>query len=115
RTTEDCEKLKNAGHEQRIVEKTGLRIDPYFSATKIAWILDHVPGVRSRAEKGDLAFGTIDTFLLWRLTGGKVHATDITNASRTMLYDIIRQQWDDDMIRLFNIPIAVLPDVKANV
>ena len=115
RTAEDCEKLKNAGHEQRIVEKTGLLIDPYFSATKIAWILDHVPGVRSRAEKGDLAFGTIDTFLLWRLTGGKVHATDITNASRTMLYDIIRQQWDDDMIRLFNIPIAVLPDVKANV
>jgi len=114
RTADDCEKLKSAGHEQSIIEKTGLLIDPYFSATKIAWILDHVPGVRARAENGDLAFGTIDTFLLWRLTGGKVHATDITNASRTMLYDIVRQQWDDDLIRLFNIPAAVLPDVKAN-
>lgn len=114
RTADDCEKLKSAGYEQSIIDKTGLLIDPYFSATKIAWILDHVPGVRLRAEKGDLVFGTIDTFLLWRLTGGKAHATDATNASRTMLYDIVRQQWDDDLIRLFNIPAAVLPDVKAN-
>jgi glycerol kinase len=115
RTADYCEKLEKAGHEQSIIDKTGLLIDPYFSATKIAWILDHVPGVRLRAENGDLAFGTIDTFLLWRLTGGKVHVTDITNASRTMLYDIVRQRWDDDLIKLFNIPAAVLPDVKANV
>ncbi len=115
RTADDCAKLENAGHGQSITEKTGLLLDPYFSATKIAWILDHVPGARSRAENGDLAFGTIDSFLLWRLTGGKVHATDITNASRTMLYDITQQRWDHDLLRLFNIPAALLPEVKANV
>ncbi|MCW5618511.1 MAG: glycerol kinase, partial [Nitrosomonas sp.] len=115
RTADDCVKLENAGYGPSITEKTGLLIDPYFSATKIAWILDHVPDARLRAENGDLAFGTIDSFLLWRLTGGKVHATDITNASRTMLYDITHQRWDNDLIRLFNIPAALLPDVKANV
>ncbi|MBX3640027.1 MAG: glycerol kinase GlpK [Nitrosomonas sp.] len=115
RTADDCVKLENAGYGPSITEKTGLLIDPYFSATKIAWILDHVPDARLRAENGDLAFGTIDSFLLWRLTGGKVHATDMTNASRTMLYDITHQRWDNDLIRLFNIPAALLPDVKANV
>ncbi len=115
RTADDCEALKNAGYEKIITEKTGLLIDPYFSATKIAWILDHVSGARARADNGELAFGTVDTFLLWKLTHGKVHATDITNASRTMLYNINRLQWDDELLQLFNIPSAILPDVKGNV
>lgn len=93
-------------------ERTGLLIDPYFSATKLAWLLDNVPQARERAEKGELAFGTIDSFILWRLTGGKVHATDVTNASRTMLFDIHRQQWDEDLLRLFRVPAALLPEVK---
>jgi len=115
RTADLCEQLKNAGHEQTIAEKTGLLIDPYFSATKITWILDHISNARVRAENGELAFGTVDTFLLWKLTRGKVHATDITNASRTMLYNISTQQWDDELLRLFNIPAAILPVVKDNV
>src|SRR2546427_8516093 len=94
-TAPDCAALKAAGAEEPVRRKTGLLLDPYFSATKIAWILDHVPGARGRAERGELAFGTVDSFLLWRLTGGRVHATDVTNASRTLLYDIHAQRWDD--------------------
>lgn len=115
RTADFCTQLKDAGHESCLTEKTGLLIDPYFSATKVAWILDHVNGARNRAEKGDLAFGTVDSFLLWKLSGGKVHATDITNASRTMLYNVIAQKWDEDLLALFNIPTAILPEVKENV
>ena len=109
-----CRKLIEAGHEPMIQQKTGLLIDSYFSATKIAWLLENVPDARARAEKGELAFGTIDSFLLWRLTGGKVHATDITNASRTMLFDIHERRWDDGLLRLFGVPRALLPEVKPN-
>lgn len=115
RTADICATLKNQGHEAKVTDKTGLLLDPYFSATKIAWILDHVEGARARAEHGDLAFGTVDCFLLWKLTGGKVHATDATNASRTMLFNIRTQQWDDELLALFNIPRAILPDVRDNV
>lgn len=115
RTTDYCAALKKAGHEKTITEKTGLLLDPYFSATKIAWILDNVEGARARAQKGDLAFGTVDSYLLWKLTGGKVHATDITNASRTLLYNIVQQKWDKDLLKLFDIPEALLPEVKDNV
>ena len=87
-----------------VARKTGLLLDPYFSATKIAWLLDHVDGARAAAEQGRLAFGTVDSFLLWRLTGGAVHATDVTNASRTMLFDIARGEWDDELARLFRVP-----------
>ena len=106
RTADACARLLADGAEQLINERTGLLIDPYFSATKIAWLLDHVPGARARAEAGELAFGTIDTFLLWRLTGGRVHVTDATNASRTQLLNITTQDWDDDLLRLFDIPRA---------
>ncbi|PTU31409.1 glycerol kinase GlpK [Stenotrophobium rhamnosiphilum] len=102
-------------HQERsawLSQKTGLLLDPYFSATKIAWILDHVDGARAGAEKGELAFGTIDSWLLWNLTGGKVHATDATNASRTALFNIITQQWDDELLKFFNVPAALLPDVR---
>lgn len=109
-----CQELKADGAEALVRARTGLLIDPYFSATKIAWMLDHVPGARARAERGELAFGTIDSFLLWRLTGGAVHATDITNASRTMLYDIHRQVWDADLCRQFRVPEAMLPQVHDN-
>src|SRR6516225_4885205 len=112
RTADTCARLLADGAEQLISERTGLLIDPYFSATKIAWLLDHVPGARPRAEAGELAFGTIDTFLLWRLTGGRVHITDVTNASRTQLLNIVSQDWDDDLLRLFNIPRALLPEVR---
>jgi glycerol kinase len=95
-----------------VTGKTGLRLDPYFSATKIAWILDNVDGARERAEAGKLAFGTIDSFLLWRLTGGRVHATDATNASRTLLFNIHTQQWDDELLALFSVPRTLLPDVR---
>ena len=95
-----------------VAARTGLRIDPYFSATKIAWLLDNVPGARRRAEAGELAFGTIDSFLLWRLTGGAVHATDATNAARSMLFDIGKGVWDEDLLRLFDIPAALLPEVR---
>ncbi|GJL76687.1 glycerol kinase GlpK [Nitrosomonas sp.] len=115
RTAVHCTKLKDSGLEKSITEKTGLLIDPYFSATKIAWILDNIEGTRARAEKGDLAFGTIDAFLLWKLTKGRVHATDVTNASRTMLFNISTQQWDEDLLKIFNIPAALLPEVKENV
>jgi glycerol kinase len=112
RTAEFCATLKAGGHEPEITAKTGLIVDPYFSGTKIAWILDHVPGARARAERGELAFGTVDCYLLWRLTGGRVHATDATNASRTLLYDIHRNGWDDDLLRLLRVPRAMLPEVR---
>jgi glycerol kinase len=114
RTADVCEALQKAGHEPAVSAKTGLRLDPYFSATKIAWILDHVPGARERAERGELAFGTIDTFLLWRLTGGRVHATDATNASRTCLFDIHNGAWNDELLALFRVPRALLPNVRDN-
>ncbi|NNC77425.1 MAG: glycerol kinase GlpK [Woeseiaceae bacterium] len=112
RTAPQCEALRADGAEKAVVEATGLRLDPYFSGTKIGWILDNVDGCRARAEKGDLAFGTIDSFLLWRLTGGAVHATDATNASRTLLFNIHSQMWDDGMLELLNVPKALLPDVR---
>jgi glycerol kinase len=114
RTASLCASLKAAGHEASVRAKTGLLLDPYFSATKLAWILDHVEGARERAEKGELAFGTVDCFLLWRLTGGKVHATDVTNAGRTLLYDIRAQRWDEELCALFNVPMALLPQVHDN-
>ncbi len=112
RTADVCRALRDAGHTKVIAEKTGLVIDPYFSGTKVAWLLDHVDGARAKAERGELAFGTVDTFLLWRLTGGRVHATDATNASRTMLYNIQRGAWDDDLLALLRVPRALLPEVK---
>ncbi len=114
RTADACHRLAAAGHEATVMAKTGLRLDPYFSATKIAWILDHVPGARTRAERGDLAFGTVDSFLLWRLTGGSVHAADATNASRTCLLDIYTGTWDDELLALFGVPRALLPEVRDN-
>ena len=114
RTAERCAKLKADGAEALVSARTGLLLDPYFSATKIAWILDAVPGARARAERGELAFGTVDSFLLWRLTGGAVHATDVTNAARTSLFDIREQQWDAELCRLFGVPEAILPEVGDN-
>ena len=112
RTSEFCDVLKKEkGLEEEIQEKTGLLIDPYFSATKLAWILDNVDGARKKAEKGELAFGTIDSFLIWRLTEGKCHKTDATNAARTMLFDIKSYCWDSDLLRLLNIPEQILPEV----
>lgn len=112
RTADVCRALKEAGHEPMVTAKTGLLLDPYFSATKIAWLLDHVEGARTLAEAGHLAFGTVDTFLIWRLTGGRVHATDATNASRTLLYDISTGAFDADLLKLFRVPRAVLPEVR---
>lgn len=114
RTADLCARLKAAGHEPMIADKTGLLLDPYFSATKIAWLLDNVEGARKAAEAGDLAFGTVDCYLLWKLSDGKSHTTDATNAARTMLFNIQTQQWDDELLALFNIPRAILPDVKDN-
>lgn len=114
RTEGACAALKADGVEAEVQAKTGLVLDPYFSATKIKWLLDHVPGARARTARGELAAGTIDSFLLWRLTRGRVHATDWTNAGRTMLYDIHRRQWDDELLRLFDIPASVLPRVGPN-
>ncbi|MGB8139665.1 MAG: FGGY family carbohydrate kinase, partial [Pseudolabrys sp.] len=112
RTAEFCESLRRTGHEPEIVAKTGLLLDPYFSASKIAWLLDHVAGARAAAQDGRLAFGTIDCFLLWRLTGGKVYLTDATNASRTLLFDIGKSEWDDNLCRLFSVPHRLLPEVR---
>jgi glycerol kinase len=112
RTADLCEKLKAEGYEEQFTAKTGLLLDPYFSGTKIRWLLDHVKGAREKAEKGELAFGTIDSFLIWRLTGGKVHATDATNASRTLLYNIHTGQWDEALLRILNVPASLLPEVK---
>ncbi|MCR9152310.1 MAG: glycerol kinase GlpK [Rhodobacteraceae bacterium] len=112
RTADTCAVLKDAGHEAAVNAKTGLLLDPYFSATKVAWLLDTVSGARERAERGDLAFGTVDCFLIWKLTGGKVHATDATNAARTMLWNIETGDWDDDLLSLFRVPRAILPEVR---
>jgi glycerol kinase len=112
RTADMCQRLKSEGVESSVSAKTGLVLDPYFSGTKIAWILDQDPTLRQRAEAGKLLFGTVDTFLLWKLTGGRVHATDATNASRTLLLDIHTGQWDDEMLRLFRVPRAMLPEVR---
>lgn len=112
RTAEICAGLKSAGHEARVTAKTGLLLDPYFSGTKVKWLLDTIPGARERAARGELAFGTIDSFLIWRLTGGRVHATDATNAARTLLYDIGRNAWDAEICALLGVPMALLPEVK---
>ena len=114
RTADECARLKVDGTEPLVQERTGLLLDPYFSATKIAWVLDNIAGARARAERGELVCGTIDCFLLWRLTGGTVHATDPTNAGRTSLYDIRRQRWDPELCRLFRVPEALLPEVHDN-
>ncbi|MFT5782053.1 MAG: glycerol kinase [Pseudomonas sp.] len=111
RTADYCAELKDAGHESNVAAKTGLLIDPYFSATKIRWILDNVAGARARAERGELRFGTVDSFLLWRLTGGESHKTDATNASRTLLFNIHSQEWDEELLALFAIPRSLLPEV----
>ncbi|HTI00954.1 MAG TPA: glycerol kinase GlpK [Acidisoma sp.] len=112
RTAALCERLETEGHGPMIAERTGLRLDSYFSATKIAWMLDQVPGARAEAEAGRLAFGTVDSFLLWRLTEGRVHATDATNAARTLLCDIRTGTWDDELLAIFNIPRALLPEIR---
>ncbi len=111
RTAERCRDLQLQGHTDTVTSKTGLLLDPYFSGTKIAWILDHVDGARARADKGELAFGTIDSFLIWRLTNGRVHATDSTNAGRTLLFNIHENRWDDELCALFDVPRSLLPDV----
>jgi glycerol kinase len=111
RTAPECDRIKAEGHEPAVRKKTGLVVDAYFSGTKIAWILDAVSGARARADKGELAFGTIDSFLVHRLTGGAVHATDVTNASRTLLMDLEKLTWDDEMLRLFKVPASVLPKI----
>ena len=111
RTADFCARLKADGHETLISERTGLLIDPYFSATKLRWLLDEVPDARARAERGELRFGTVDCFLLWRLTGGQAHRTDATNASRTMLFNIHTQQWDEELLSLLDIPASLLPEV----
>jgi len=112
RTSDQCRKLQEAGREDEVIEKTGLRLDPYFSATKLTWIFDHVPGTREAAEAGHLAFGTVDSFLIWRLTGGRVHATDVSNASRTALFDIRTCCWDEALCELFRVPLKCLPEVR---
>ena len=114
RTSKVCDRLKRAGAEKMVARKTGLLLDPYFSATKIGWLLDNVPGARKRAEKGDLAFGTVETYLIWRLTGGASHVTDASNACRTLLYNIEIGDWDEELLRLFRVPRAILPDIRDN-
>ena len=114
RTAEYCQTLAAAGHEAVVRGKSGLVLDAYFSASKIVWLLDNIPGTRQAAERGELAFGTVDSFLLWRLTGGRVHATDATNAARTMLFNIHSQEWDDELLRLFRVPRELLPEVRDN-
>ena len=112
RTADFCEELQEKGHEEFVRERTGLRIDPYFSGTKVRWVLENVTGARERAEKGELCFGTVDSWLLWKLTGGAVHATEVTNASRTLLFDIRKKQWDEELCALLEVPMAMLPEVK---
>ena len=113
RTAEFCDELKGKGYVEEVQRKTGLILDAYFSATKIRWILDHVAGAREKARRGDLAFGTVDSWLLWKLTGGRVHATDMSNASRTLLFDIHAQTWDKALCDLFEVPDSMLPEVKS--
>jgi glycerol kinase len=110
-TDQICDAWKEKGYEDKVRQKTGLRIDPYFSASKIAWILDHVPGARQKAEKGDLLFGTMDSWLVWNLSGGKAHISDVSNASRTLLMNIHTQQWDEELLEMFEIPRALLPEI----
>ena len=112
RTAPMCQKLKKKGLEPKFTKRTGLILDPYFSGTKLAWLLDNVKGARKRAEKGELLAGTIDSFLIWRLTGGKNHVTDATNASRTLVYNIARNEWDAELLKILDIPAAMLPEVK---
>jgi len=112
RTADLCDSLRTAGHEAEVTARTGLLLDPYFSATKAKWLLDSIPGARARAEAGELALGTVDSFLIWRLTEGQVHATDATNAARTMLYNIGTGAWDPELCRLFEVPMALLPEVR---
>src|SRR3954471_20177405 len=112
RTSKLCQKLEKQGLEKTFSQKTGLLLDPYFSGTKIAWLLDNVKGARKRAERGELLAGTIDSFLIWRLTGGKVHATDATNASRTLVYNIVRNEWDAELLAILDVPRALLPAVE---
>jgi glycerol kinase len=114
RTASYCDELKAAGHKEMIRQRTGLIIDAYFSATKLKWILDNVEGARKKAENGELAFGSIDSWLTWKLTNGEVHVTDVSNASRTMLFNIHSLQWDEELLKLFNIPASVLPEVKPS-
>ncbi len=114
RTASFCDELKSRGDDKMIQQKTGLVVDAYFSATKIKWILDHVPGAREKANKGELCFGTIDSWLLWKLTNGTSHATDVSNASRTMLFNIHSLEWDEDLLKLFDVPAAILPEVKSS-
>lgn len=114
RTSSFCDKLERDGGGVLVEKKTGLRLDPYFSGTKIRWLLDHIDGARAKAEKGELAFGTVDTWLLWQLTGGEVHATEPTNASRTLLYDIHKHQWDSELCKLLGVPESLLPEVKPS-
>ncbi len=112
RTAAFCKELEERGAGESVSAKTGLVLDPYFSATKVRWILDNVPGARARAERGELAFGTVDSWLIWHLTSGHKHVTDVTNASRTLLFNIVKGEWDAEMLRLFEIPEAILPEVK---
>jgi glycerol kinase len=114
RTADVCRRMQADGHEERVRAKTGLVIDPYFSGTKLAWLLDHVPDARKRAEAGELAAGTIDTWLVWKMTGGRMHVTDPTNASRTLLYDLDAGAWDDELLGLFGVPRSVLPELRAS-
>ncbi len=114
RTSEYCNQIKQQGHSKLIQDKTGLIIDSYFSATKVRWILENVDGAKQKAEKGELAFGTIDTWLIWNLTAGKVHVTDVSNASRTMIYNIHTLSWDEELLQLFGIPKSMLPEVKSS-
>jgi glycerol kinase len=111
RTAEVCARLQREGHEEKVREKTGLLLDPYFSGTKVAWILDHVSGARARAAAGKLAFGTVDSWLIWNLTSGKRHITDRTNASRTLLYNIVEDRWDEDLLKLLDVPASMMPEV----
>jgi glycerol kinase len=113
-TTDLCQRMKQEGAEPLIREKTGLVLDPYFSGTKIRHLLDSIAGLRSRAERGEILFGTVDSFLMWRLSGGKIHATDVTNASRTLLFNIRTLEWDDELLRLFDVPRAILPEVRPS-
>jgi hypothetical protein len=112
RTADLCQSLKDEGHEPMVTHRTGLLLDPYFSGTKVKWLLDHVEGARARAERGELLFGTVDCFLIWKLTGGRVHATDATNAARTLLYNIRTGAWDADICALLGVPMAMLPEVR---
>ncbi|MGZ5056132.1 MAG: FGGY family carbohydrate kinase, partial [Methylobacter sp.] len=114
RTAEECTRLEQAEAEAMVRAKTGLLLDAYFSATKICWLLDHVEGAREQAERGELAFGTIDSWLVWKMTNGELHITDVTNASRTLLFNIDTMQWDEELLALFNIPASLLPTVKSS-